>query len=240
MSDPVTPGRIRCVIVDDEPLARCLLETYVGEHPLLVNAGSCESGFEAFALLQTTPVDLLFLDIQMPRLTGLALTRALPSLPKVIFTTAYAEFAAEAFDVAAVDYLLKPIGRERFIRAVARVIEAACPVPIMLREERALDAVYIRVDQQLVRVPLDEIIFVEACENYVRYHTLRRAYLTKRTLAEVESSLPADRFVRVHRSFLVNLARIERLEGHLLVVGGKEVPVSRSLRAALLDRLPIA
>ena len=203
MSDPLT---LRCLIVDDEPLARRVLESYVDEHPLLVHAGSCASGLDALAFLQTTPVDLLFLDIQMPGLTGLAVVRALPRPPKVIFTTAHAGFAAEAFDLAAADYLLKPIGRERFLRAVARAADAGPPCTPAAREHPAADAVYVRVDQQLVRLPLDEIFFVEACENYVRFHTPSRAYLTKRTLAEVEALLPAGRFVRVHRSYLVNLS----------------------------------
>lgn len=240
MTGSVGAGRLRCLVVDDEPLARRILETYLGEHPLLAHAGSCSSAVQALAAVNQTAVDVLFLDIQMPGLTGLGLLRALDRPPRVVFTTAHPEYAVEGFDVAAVDYLLKPIGRERFLRAVARLIEPAPRPGVPPRPEPASQAVYVRVDQQLVRVALDDILFVEACENYVRFHTPGRTLLTRRTLAEVEESLPGDRFARVHRSYLVNLGRVERLEGNLLRVGGREVPVSRSLRPALVGRLPIA
>ncbi|HET7436705.1 MAG TPA: LytTR family DNA-binding domain-containing protein [Thermoanaerobaculia bacterium] len=227
----------RCLIVDDEPLARRVLETYVAEHPVLALAGSCGDAVEALAVLQSNAVDILFVDIQMPKLDGLALVRALPRPPAVVFTTAHSAYAVEAFDVAASDYLLKPVSRERFVRAVARIVDAASPA----RAPRANDSggsLYLRVDQQLIRVAIDDIDLVEACENYVRVHTARRAYLTKRTLTDVEASLPPDRFLRVHRSFVVNLGRIERLDGATLDVRGRAVPVSRNARNALLERLP--
>lgn len=239
MSALPEPRRLRCLVVDDEPLARRILEAYIAEHPLLVLAGSCGNGMDALAALQSTPVDVMFLDINMPRLSGLDLLQALPHPPKTIFTTAYSEHAAQAFDLAATDYLLKPIARERFLRAVARLASPPAAADAAA-SAGAGGSVYVRVDQQLVRLALDEIEVVEACENYVRIHTPRKTYLTKRTMMELAASLPAERFVRVHRSFLVNLARIDRIEGNLITVGAREVPVSRTLRAALLERLPIA
>lgn len=224
----------RCLVVDDEPLARRVLETYVAEHPLLLLAGSCGSAGDALALLQAAAVDILFVDVEMPRLSGLALVRALPRPPLVVFTTAHSQYAVEAFDVAAADYLLKPISRERFARTVARLFGG-----VPEREATQSGTLYLRVGQQLVRVAIDEIDFVEACENYVRVHTARRSWLTKRTLSDVEAALPAERFLRVHRSFLVNLARIERVDGSALEIGGREVPVSRSMRAVLVERLPL-
>jgi DNA-binding LytR/AlgR family response regulator len=224
----------RCLIVDDEPLARRVLETYVAEHPMLALAGSCSNAADALALLQSAAIDILFVDIEMPKLSGLALVRALPRPPLVVFTTAHREYAVEAFDVAAADYLLKPISRERFARTVGRLLDGSGE-----RVAAPSGTLYLRVDQQLVRVAVDEIDFVEACENYVRVHTARRSWLTKRTLSDVEASLPSDRFLRVHRSFIVNLARIERVDGTAIEIGGREVPVSRGMRAALVGRLPL-
>ena len=237
---------MKCVIVDDEPLARLVLATYVGEHPALELVGSSRDAFEALELLRTAPVELMFLDIQMPKLTGLEFLRSLPSPPRVIFTTAYSEHAVDAFELAAADYLLKPISRERFLRAVGRVLESApaAPSPAISTEggatSRVAEAIFVRVDQQLIRLELDQILAVEAYENYVKFHTPQRTYLTKRTLSEIEELLPAERFVRVHRSFIVSLAHISRIEGNLLSVGGREIPVSRTLRGVLLNRLQIA
>ena len=237
---------MKCAIVDDEPLARQLLATYVGEHPALELVGSGRDAFEALELLRTTPVELMFLDIQMPKLTGLEFLRSLPSPPRVIFTTAHGEHAVDAFELAAADYLLKPISRERFLRAVGRVLEPApaTPPPATSTEggtaARVAEAIFVRVDQQLVRLELDQIVAVEAYENYVKFHTPQRTYLTKRSISEIEEMLPAERFLRVHRSYVVNLAHIRRIEGNLLSVGGREIPVSRTLRGTLLNRLQIA
>ena len=232
-------------MVDDEPLARRVIAGYVQEHPLLELAGSCKDALEALAALGRGGVDLLFLYVQMPTLSGLGLLRALSDPPAVVLTTAHGEHAVEAFDLAVSDYLLKPVGRERFLRAVDRVLaerraRSAPQAPAAAPGAPPAGSIFVRVDQGLVKLALDEIGCVEACENYVRFHTARRAYLTKRTIADVEAMLPPESFVRVHRSWLVRIDAIERLEGNLLTVSGREVPVSRSHRAALLERLRIA
>jgi len=236
---------MKSLIVDDEPLARKVLATYVDEHPELELVASCRDALEALDVLRRMPVGLMFLDIQMPKLTGLEFLRTLAHPPRVIFTTAYTNFAVDAFELAAADYLLKPIGRERFLKAVGRVLapapSAVPPLPASTDHTGAAgEAIFVRVDQQLVRIELDEVLVVEAYENYVKFHTPGRTYLTKRTISEVHEMLPAARFVRVHRSFVVNLERIERLDGNLLIVGGRDVPVSRTMRGALLERLRIA
>lgn len=238
--DPRAP--LRCLIVDDEPLARRILEGYVEEHPLLAHVGSRGSALDALAVLQTADVDVLFLDIQMPGLTGLGLLRSLSHPPRVVLTTAHGEHALEGFDLGVVDYLVKPIGQERFLRAVGRLTRGPggpatvhAPAP-----SEPAGCIFVRVGDSLVRLGLDEIDAVEACENYVRFHTAGPSYMTKRTLREVEAVLPADRFARVHRSFLVNLSRVDRVEGNVLWMGTRQVPISRGLRTAVLALLPIA
>ncbi len=234
------PVRLRCLVVDDEPLARRVIAGFVQEHPLLELAGSCKDALEALTALGRGGVDLLFLDVQMPTLSGLGLLRALSDPPAVVLTTAHGEHAVEAFDLAVSDYLLKPVGRERFLRAVDRVLAERRARPAAQPAAAPAGSIFVRVDQGLVKLELDDVACVEACENYVRFHTARRAYLTKRTIADVEAMLPGERFVRVHRSWLVRIDAIERLEGNVLTVAGREVPVSRSHRAALLERLRIA
>lgn len=231
---------IRCLVVDDEPLARHILEHHIIKHPEVMLAGSCGSTAQAADILQNTEIGLILLDVRMPRTSGIDFARAVAKPPAIVFTTAHSEYAVDAFALRAVDYLVKPVAFDRFAEAVSRVqaqIASRRPESEPHPDSRA-DSIFLRVDQRLVRVSIKSIEFVEACENYVRFHTAHKVYLTKRTMKEVEGLLTERGFIRVHRSFLVNVQLIDCVELAALRVNGKVIPMSQAGRDIVLPLLP--
>src|ERR1700682_965791 len=207
-------SNLKCLVVDDEPLARQILEHHVRRHTGLSVAGSCSSAAQATEILQRENIGLMFIDVRMPRESGIELVRAVAHPPAVIFTTAYSEYAVEAFGLRAVDYLVKPIAFDRFAEAVSRVLSQSnrAVTPATTHLPGPPQSIFVRVNHRLLRVPVMSIEFVEACENYVQFHTAHKTYFTKRTMKEGESLLGAYGFVRVHRSFLVNVRLIDHAE----------------------------
>jgi DNA-binding LytR/AlgR family response regulator len=234
---------LRTLIVDDEPLAREGLSDYVNQVDFLTEVGQAREGLEALHLLKEHPVDLLLLDIQMPGLSGLDLIRTLRQPPLVILTTAHPSFAVEGFELDVVDYLLKPITFPRFLRAALRAQSrhggpAAAPAaPANPAAPEAEDHFFVRVDNRVERIRFAEIRYLEAMQNYVRIHTDRGAFLPLLTLKSCLAALPADRFLQVHKSYAVQLARVTAFEGNELHLGEATVPVSRSRRAEVEQRL---
>ena len=217
----------RCIIVDDEPPAIKVLEKYIDTVPTLEISGTCSNAFEAMNLLAKSRVDLLFLDIQMPQLMGTELLRTLPNPPKVIFTTAHRGFAIEAFELDAVDYLLKPISFERFLKAVNKVLQtnyslAEIPSP-------GISFVYFRADRKMVKVFLDDILYIESYRDYVLIHLKKEKLLkVKLTLNHVERMLPENQFLRIHRSFLVSMNKITAFTKTDVEIGRTELPIGKS------------
>ncbi|WBO84695.1 LytR/AlgR family response regulator transcription factor [Hymenobacter yonginensis] len=242
---------LRCLLVDDEPLAHTVLHAYLDRLPGLATwAGSCYGAVEALTLLRTTPVDVLFLDVDMPELTGLELLRALPQPPQVVLCTAHATHALEAFDLGVVDYLLKPIRFERFVKTVTRLHTLlaerspsptpAAPASPPAAASPAPDSFFLKTDAGTERVRFSELLYVEGYGNFVKCHTAAgRTLLTAETMKQMESSLPATQFLRVHKSYLVNMTCVERLSGNSLHVGGREVPVGSTFRTDVLRRLQL-
>ncbi|HEX8656540.1 MAG TPA: LytTR family DNA-binding domain-containing protein [Hymenobacter sp.] len=233
MADPLT----QILLVDDEPLAREVLERYVGTRPDLCLAGSCANAYEALAVLRRTPVDIMCCDIKMPEVDGFALIRSLPLPPRVILTTAYAEYALPSYDLGVVDYLLKPIALNRFLKALDRALLAptapAAPLP-----RKPLDYLFFKVDKAFRKVFVRDIEFIEACGNYVKVHTVSgESLLVPGKISALAATLDDAGFVRVHKSYLVALANIRRVEGTLIQLGRAAVPLSESYRAAFLARL---
>ena len=234
------PPPLRCLLVDDEPLAHDVLRTYLARLPgLAAWAGSCYGAVEALTTLRTTPVDALFLDVDMPELTGLELLRALPQPPAVVLCTAHAAHALDAYDLGVVDYLLKPVRFERFVKTISRLHaarpEAAAPAA---PEPAAPAAIFLKTDAGTERVRLPELLWVEGYGNFVKCHLASgRVLLTAETMKHMEAQLAARRFLRVHKSYLVNLACVERLRGNVLLVGGREVPVGSTYRHDVLRAL---
>lgn len=236
---PYSAGaRLRCLVIDDEPLARKGLVEYIAEVDFLELAGEFDNPVKAMEALHAGLADLIFLDIQMPKISGLDWLRTLKNPPLTIFTTAYSEYAVEGFELEAVDYLVKPIGQERFLKAVWRardmfeLMNSNRSRP--LQEE---DYLFIKADNKLVKVPYADILFAEALQNYVTLHTTSRKYITYVTFRSVEDYLPADRFIKVHKSFIVSAARIDAIEGNDIRIGEHFIPISRNLKEEVMEKL---
>lgn len=223
---------IHCLIVDDEPIARQILETYCRHLPQLQVVASCGNALDAKAELQKQPVDILFLDINMPVLDGLAFLKTLRNPPQVIFTTAYKEFAVDAFDLAACDYLLKPFSFERFIVAVDRATALLSKPIAPSAEPRTLlpDTVFIRFEGKIYHIRLDDILYAEAAGNNTRIVTSQETLLPVMTFSAVEAMLPRPAFLRVHRSFLVSRAHIGHIEGNRIFIRSHEIPIGSHYR----------
>ena len=207
---PMMPA-LRCAVVDDEPLAVELLTNYVARLPNLELTGTATNALEAFGLLQHNAVDLLFLDIQMPRLTGIDFLKTLTRPPLVIMTTAYRQFALDGYELDVVDFLLKPILFERFMKAVGKAFQRQLPdspEPASLPDSVAQAHLYIRVDREMVKVLLADIVWIESLKDYVRICTAHTQFVTYMRISSLEEKLPPDQFFRIHRSFIVAKNRI--------------------------------
>ena len=211
---------------------------------LVTWAGSCYGAVEALTLLRATPVDVLFLDVDMPGLTGLELLRALPQRPAVVLCTAHAAHAIDAFDLGVVDYLLKPIPFDRFVKTISRLHDgltapaAAAPLLATAGAAPASDSIFLKTDAGTERVRFTDLLCVEGYGNFVKCHLASgRVLLTAETMKQMESQLPASQFMRTHKSFLVSLASVERLSGNVLQVGPREVPVGSTYRQEVLRLL---
>ena len=226
----------RCLIVDDEPLARQLMESHVRQVKSLQMVGSCETAMEAFEVLHREQVDLLFLDIQMPGITGLNFLKSLKHPPRVIFTTAYMEYAVEAFELDAVDYLLKPITFERSFKAVQK-IERQRDASMIPKAQFPDGAIFIKVNKRLLRIAYPDIYYIEASGDYIKVVTPTGAHTSYSTLNKIEELLPEQQFMRIHKSFIINLQHIKFVEGSIVRVLDKELPVGVTYREALYRRL---
>jgi len=227
--------KIVCLAVDDEPPALEVLKKYITSVQSLELAATCEDAVEAINFLQTHPVDLMFLDIKMPELLGTDFVRTLKNPPKVIFTTAYRKYAVEGFELDAVDFLLKPISFDRFLKAVNKVMHASlnASTPINNENDHKKEgdgSIYFRSDRRMVKVLLDDILYIESVKDYVKVVTVTQTILTKRPISSLEEDLPKEKFIRIHRSFIVSLNKIESYTYDLIWIGKSELPVSRMYR----------
>lgn len=221
--------------MDDEPLAHTVLENYLSKLSSLELVGRCYNGLEALNFLHETPVDLMFLDINMPELNGLELLRSLKNPPAVILTTAYSEFALESYEYEVLDYLLKPVRFDRFLKAVNRLIDKPGP-PVV--EKAAPDSFFfVKVDGIQHKISPNELLFVEAYGNFVRLHLPEKPLLVAGTLTQMEEKLTPLGFLRIHKSYLVNLTHVTRQEGNRLFVGEIELPIGNSYKQVVLGRL---
>jgi len=226
---------LRCLIVDDEPLARHLLTEYVGKVSFLELHAACASPLAALDILRTTAIDLLLLDVHMPELSGLELLRTLPRPPLVILTTAHSQYALHGYEVDAVDYLLKPITFDRFLRAAHKAYDrrpapAVPPAPLPPAAEPAF--LFIKDGARQHKVAWDDLLFVEGLRDYVALHTRSQKIVSLLRLKALVEQLPADRFVRIHHSYIVALAGITAIDKDKVQVGSRWLPISESYRRA--------
>jgi len=234
--------KIRTLIVDDEPHAIEVIETYLGNFTEMEIMGRCNSAIQAFQLLQQKPVDLMFLDIKMPGLNGNDLLRSLKNPPKVIFTTAYSEYAVEGFDLNAVDYLLKPVSFDRFLRAIEKVyhLHGQKPVAILAHEIPVGDTdafLYLKVERKTIKLNINDILWIESLRDYVKVITAGQVYISKQKISFLEEMLPERRFVRIHRSFIVSINKISAFYAGTVEVSGHELPIGRNYKQDLQKRL---
>ncbi len=219
----------KCLLVDDEPPAIKVLEKYIENVEQLEVAGTCTNAFQAMDFLQKHTTDLIFLDINMPKLSGIGFIKTLQHPPKVIFTTAYKEHAADAFELDAVDYLLKPISFERFLRAVNKVIHNNKPVLAAPKSSESNQRfLYFRADRKMVKIFLEEIVYVESLKDYVKIHRQEgKPLVVKQSISTLEEILPQNLFVRIHRSFIVAINKITAFTNHDVEIGSTEIPIGR-------------
>lgn len=223
--------KIKCLIIDDELPAREILQKHISGVESLELAGSCTNAVEALSFLQSNSVDLLFLDIQMPHILGTNFIRTLKNPPKVIFTTAYRKYAIEGFELDAVDYLLKPISFDRFLKAVNKIfqlnIETNATATAENHNEPAQPFLYLRVDRKMVKVLFNDILYIEGLRDYVRIFTNSKTIITKHLLSSLEEMLPSDGFLRIHRSYIVSISKIDSFNSDTIEIGKKELPIGR-------------
>lgn len=236
---------LTCALIDDEPLAISLLESYVLKTPFLRLKGKYTGALSALATLQAEPVDLLFLDIQMPELNGLEFSRMLDTSTRVIFTTAFDRYAVESYKVNALDYLLKPISYADFLQAVTKALHGFEQLPgrlsVAAADERAAEPerIFIKTDYKLVQLELGKILYIEGLKDYVKIYTEDepRPLLSLTSLKAMEECLPVSRFIRVHRSFIVQPEKIKVIERNRIVFGKTYIPVSDHYRQKFFDFL---
>lgn len=231
--------KLKCLIVDDEVLAQDVIEKYVSTLPTLQLVGKCDNAVEAISFLHNNQVDLLFLDLNMPELSGLEMLKTLTNPPKVILTTAYSEYALESYEFGVVDYLLKPIKLERFIKAVNKVVEQYSENTIKedIPDEQHPQTIFIKEDQVTYQIVLNDILFVEAYGNYLKVHTLEKVYVTRDTMHDMESKLPDGIFMRIHKSYIVSVSKIESISGNRVFINKQEIPVGEMYRLALKQNI---
>lgn len=223
--------KLKCIITDDEPIARKGLQSYVERIDFLELVGVCEDAIQLNNQLKSQQADLLFLDIEMPYMTGIELLNSQSNPPKVIITSAYAEYAIKGYDLEVSDYLLKPISFDRFLKAVNKVYDQL----ISSQTPVVQDYLFVKTSLKLEKIRFNDMRFIEGVENYVAIYTSDGKIITHTTLRTILQKLPPERFVQVHKSYLVNIDKIDSIEGNLLGIGKNKIPLSRTYKEAALE-----
>jgi DNA-binding LytR/AlgR family response regulator len=236
-------NKINCLIVDDEPIARDIIRAYSAHLPYLNVLASVGNALEAKTFLFQQKVDILFLDINMPVIDGVSFLKTLKNPPQVIFTTAYKEYALDAFELSACDYLLKPFSLERFITAVDKAVERLQIVPASIFEstdQKTEDYIFIKADGKIFKIFFNDLLYAEASGNYTKIVTSQNTLLPSMTFSGFEELLPKATFIRVHRSFIVNKSKIDHIEGNRLVINKTELPIGSNYREGFLNELGLS
>ncbi len=224
---------IKCIAVDDEPLALQIIKQYCEKIPFLQLDKTFTNPDEAYTFLQQNSIDLIFLDIQMPDINGVQFYKSLPNKPLVIFTTAFKDYAVDGFNVDAIDYLLKPFEYNRFLKAVYKAKEY---LEFLSSQEMQLSSIYVKVNYEMMKINLKDIDLVEALDDYIKIHIKPMPVLTLMTLKSMQEKLPIKEFVRVHRSYIIPIQKIEKFSKNKIIVAGKEIPIGSSY-ADIYDKL---
>ncbi len=229
---------LNCVIIDDEPIARKLLQEYIEETDFLRLVGAAENPLKIAGLLAVQDVDLIYLDINMPKMTGMEFLRSTPNLPMVILTTAYEQYALEGFEMAVIDYLVKPFSLERFLKGSRKALEYK-----LLKDRQHpnndpnAEYIFVKSDGKLERVILDELVSIQAMANYVILHTTKGRLIVYLTIKGILENLPQEKFMQVHKSYIVNLNKVNSINGNIIYLGNEQAPIGHSYSDAVMDKL---
>lgn len=231
---------IQCIIVDDEPIAREILENHLSRTNDVEVVGNCKNAIEAFKIINAQAVDLIFLDINMPEISGLSFVRSINQDIKVIFTTAYREYAVDGFDLQAVDYLLKPISFERLLQAINKYRNENSPIlvnkPTEIIPEKS-DYFFVRADRKMIKICFADILFIESLSDYIKIHLTNKTVVTRETITNIEAKLPQKDFIRTHRSFIASILNIDSFTNEYVEIQKKIIPISRSHKHDVLHKL---
>ncbi|NOQ91424.1 MAG: response regulator [Flavobacteriaceae bacterium] len=231
---------IPCIIVDDEPIAREILENHLRKVDSIEVVATCKNAVEAFNEINKNNIDLIFLDINMPEISGLSFAKSINKNIKIIFTTAYREYAIDGFDLKAVDYLLKPISFERLLQAVNKFLDENITIHSDNKEEmnhEKSDFIFVRSDRKMVKINFDEINYIESLGDYLKIYLPNKIIITRETITSIEAKLPKNDFLRIHRSFIISINKIESFTNESVDINKKAVPISRSYKKDVLLRL---
>jgi len=234
--------KIRCIVVDDEPLALRVIESHIEKMQDIELVAKCSNAIDAFAVLKNKKIDLIFLDIQMPELTGLDFLKTLQNPPHVILTTAYRNYAIDAFDLDVLDYLLKPISFERFLKSVNKFYNRKKESILNIKQNATADIetsgfIYIKKGKSMIKILVKNIIFVESLKDYVKIHTKDQTYLTKQQIGMFEEILPEEKFLRIHKSFIVSLDNITSFSPSKVEINKTVLPIGRTYKSLVLKKL---
>ncbi|HVV06357.1 MAG TPA: LytTR family DNA-binding domain-containing protein [Puia sp.] len=227
-------NKIKCIITDDEPFARKGLQGYIEQIDFFELAGVCENALELNSLLKKAPADLLFLDIEMPYVTGIDFLKNITDAPKVIFTTAYEKYALQGFELEVLDYLLKPISFDRFLRAANKAFDYFRGQQMPAAGE---DYIFVKADSKLEKIHFADILFIEALENYVAIYTREKKIITHLTLKMIQEKLPPGAFIQPHKSYIVAIGKINSIEGNILHVLHHQVPISKYQKEEVMEKI---
>ena len=226
-----------CIVIEDEPLAQNVLKKYIEEHPSLKLVAVCNDALEAHGVLTRENIDLLFLDINLPKLSGINFIKTLIRPPLIIFTTAYPEYAVEGFEINAIDYLVKPFSFERFLKAVNRALEKLNSSVIQDRSENEVSFIFLKADKKIHRVELETIHYIEAIGDYMKVVTDSGHLVINETMKKLQDELPARSFMRVHKSFIISRGKIKYIEGNYIQVEDKSIPIGATYRNEVLTSI---
>ena len=233
--------KYKCLIVDDETLARELISTYISRIDFLEEVASCSNAVDALSHLRTQKIDILFLDIEMPEINGLELAKSLITKPAIILTTAYSEYAIEGYDIGITDYLLKPIQYDRFFRAITKVVEnnevISDAVSKAIKEQEKEEYFFVKSNNKFVSIKYNDLFYIEALQKYIRLHCRDSRIVTLMSLSKIESLLPKSNFARIHRSFIVNIDKIDSIEGNLLTLQGDQLMISKGQKESFMQAI---
>ncbi|MBV8390043.1 MAG: response regulator transcription factor [Mucilaginibacter sp.] len=229
---------LNCIVVDDEPMARKLLQEYIEETGFLTLTGTAENPLKAIPLLKTNDIDLIFLDVNMPKMSGMDFLKSATNLPMIIMTTAYGQYALEGYEMAVVDYLVKPFSLERFIKACQKALDLK-----VLHSRKELpdkanpDYIYVKYNNKIERVIYDELLYIEAMANYITLYTVSGKLVVYLTIKGILEKLPRQTFIQVHKSIIVNADKIKSIEGNLLHIGDTKITMSAGFHTEAMDKI---